>query len=161
MKKQMVFLADTFKTYNPISLSDKLYQKTDYFVMMVESETKTSRSSSQNGKYRGDTKHNSSELWLFYTGAFVHVTLSDKFLFSPQFKQVTVRVAEGTVVESHKQGDILLQSNCGAQLRLKGVLVIPAFTKNIISGSKLVQNNLQEIKITATGIEITHDGNSL
>jgi hypothetical protein len=72
-----------------------------------------------------------------------------------------VRVAEGTVVESHKQGDLILQSNCGAQLRLTGVLVIPSFTKNIISGSKLVQNNSQEIEISANGIEIIHDENIL
>jgi hypothetical protein len=142
-------------------LSDKLYRKTDYFVMMVESETTTSRSSSTNGKYGGGTKHNSSELWLFDTGASVHVTPSDKFLFNPQFKRVTVRVAEGTVVQSPKQGDLLLQSNCGAQLRLTGVLVIPSFTKNIISGSKLVQNNSQEIKISANGVKIIHEENTL
>jgi hypothetical protein len=106
------FLADTFKTFNPIPFSDKLYRKTDYFVMIVESETTTSKSSSTNGKYGGGTKHSSSELWLFDTGASVHVTPFDKFLFNPQFKRLTVRVEEGTVVESHKQGDFLLQSNC-------------------------------------------------
>jgi hypothetical protein len=39
--------------------------------------------------------------------------------------------------------------------------VIPSFTKNIISGSKLVQNNSKEIKISANGVEITHDENIL
>jgi hypothetical protein len=70
--------------------------------MMVESETTTSRSDSTNGKYGGGTKHNSSEMFLFDTGASVHVTSSDILLLNPQFKQVTVRVAEGTVVESYK-----------------------------------------------------------
>jgi hypothetical protein len=39
--------------------------------------------------------------------------------------------------------------------------VIPSFAKNIISGSKLVQNNSQETKITANGVQIIHDENVL
>jgi hypothetical protein len=108
--------------------------------MMIESETITSRNSSTNGKYGGGTKHNASKLWLFDTAASVHVTPSDKFLFNPQFKRATARVAEGTVEESLKQGDLLLQSSCGAQL---------------------VQNNSQEIKTSANGVQIIHDENTL
>jgi hypothetical protein len=74
----------------------------DYFVMMGESDNTTTLQSEYTcGNYRGSTKHDSSELWHFDTGASVHVTPYDKFIFNPHFKIVTVRVAEGTVVLLH------------------------------------------------------------
>jgi hypothetical protein len=82
VKKQVIIwilisLADPFKGYNLIPLAKKLYWKTDYFVMMVESDnTTTSRREFTDGKNGGGTKHNLSKLWLFDTGLPVHVTYS-------------------------------------------------------------------------------------
>jgi hypothetical protein len=70
-------------------------------------------------------------------------------------------LAEGTVVEFHKNGDLLLQCHCGAQLRLTGVLVILYFSKNLIKGSKLVQNNLKDIQINENGMQKIHVKNVL
>ena len=106
------------------------------------------------GKYGHCTKHNSVESWLFDTGASVHVTPSDRFLFNQRNCRTKVKVAEGTLVESYKQGDLLLRSHCGAQVKLTDVLVIPSFAKNIISGSKLVKGNNQQVQINEDGVRI-------
>jgi hypothetical protein len=68
-------------------MSRQVISENGFFVMMVDSDnTTTLQRESIKGRYGGSTKHDSSKLLLFDTGASVHdVTPSDKFLFNPQF----------------------------------------------------------------------------
>jgi hypothetical protein len=66
----------------------------------------------------------------------------------------TITVADGTVYPVQSKGEVVLRSICGAILTLKGVLYIPT-AKNILSGSKIVQNPEHRVEIDSVGTRIT------
>jgi hypothetical protein len=65
----------------------------------------------------------------------------------------TITVADGTVDPVQSEGEVVLRSICGAILTLKGVLYVPT-TKNIISGSKIVENPEHRVVIDSVGTRI-------
>jgi hypothetical protein len=58
-------------------------------------------------------------------------------------------------------GDILLRSECGIFLVLRGVLYIPAFNKNIISEPQLMKNQDYIIITKDNYVELRYKGTSL
>jgi hypothetical protein len=101
------------------------------------------------------------ETWLFDTGATVHVTPNDESLTDVIFKTQTVRVAEGSTVESHKFGNLILHSKCGGSMKLTGVLHVPRFRKHIISGSKLMLNKKYKVELTSENANLIYKKNTL
>jgi hypothetical protein len=65
----------------------------------------------------------------------------------------TITVADGTVYPVQSKGEVVLQSICGAILTLKGDLYVPT-AKNILSGSKIVQNPEHWVEIDSVGTRI-------
>jgi hypothetical protein len=65
------------------------------------------------------------ERWAFDTGATAHITNNDRYMYSLRPTKQTITVADGTVYPVQSEGEVLLQSICGAILTLKGVLYIP------------------------------------
>jgi hypothetical protein len=65
----------------------------------------------------------------------------------------TITVANGTVYLVQSKGEVVLRSICGAILTLKEVLYIPT-AKNILSGSKTVQNPEHRVEIDSVGTSI-------
>ena len=88
------------------------------------------------------------EHWLFDTGATVHITPTDTFLTNVVYHPQTIKVVEGTKVHSPKYGDLTLRSTCGGVACLLGVLYVPEFYKNIISGQKLLQNEAYKLVVS-------------
>ena len=80
-----------------------------------------------------------TEEWLFDTGATVHITPCKHLLFNTSNCYREIKVANGKYVRSYLVGDILLRSECGNFLVLRGVLYSPAFNKNIISAPQLMK----------------------
>jgi hypothetical protein len=65
----------------------------------------------------------------------------------------TITVADGTVYPVQSEGELVLRSIRGAILTQKGVLYVPS-TKNILSGSKIVQNPEHRVEIDSVGTRI-------
>jgi hypothetical protein len=61
----------------------------------------------------------------------------------------TITVADSTVYPVQSEGERI----CGAILTLKGVLYVPT-AKNILSGSKIVQNPKHRVEIDSAGTRI-------
>jgi hypothetical protein len=72
-----------------------------------------------------------TEEWLFDTGATVHITPCKHLLFNTSNCYREIKVANGKYVRSYLVGDILLRSECGNFLVLRGVLYSPASTKTL------------------------------
>jgi hypothetical protein len=84
---------------------------------------------------------------VFDTGATAHITNN----LRPTKQSITV--ADGTVYPVQSEGKVVLGSICGAILTLKGVLYVPT-AKNILSGSKIVQNTEHRVGIDSVGTRI-------
>jgi hypothetical protein len=90
----------------------------------------------------------------------IHVTPNNKFLFNVQVCSVKVTVAQGTLVAARRRGYLLVQSECGGVMLLQGVLVIPTFSKNIISGSRLIHGTgYTAVVINDTRAEVVNNEN--
>jgi hypothetical protein len=100
-------------------------------------------------KWAGDYK----ERWVFDTGATAHITNNDRYMYNLRPTKQTITVADGTVYPVQSEGEVVLRSICGAILTLKGVLYLPT-AKNILSGSKIVQNPEHRVEIESVGTRI-------
>ena len=78
------------------------------------------------------------ESWLFDSGATVHITNNPENVYNKRLTSDSVMVGNSATVNAIAIGDILLQTTNG-EIELKDVLVIPKFTKNILSMSKIMQ----------------------
>jgi hypothetical protein len=104
-----------------------------------------------------------NEEWLFDTGATVHVTPNKHLLYNTSICCREIEVANGIHVWARLVGDLLLKGECGNYLYLQGVLFSPAFNKNIISASQLMQsqdytiimkNNYVQMRYKGTGLKM-------
>jgi hypothetical protein len=93
------------------------------------------------------------ERWVFDTGAKAHITNNNRYMYSLRPKKQTITVADGTVYPVQSKGEVVLRSICGAILTLKGVLHIPT-AKNVLSGSKIVQNPKHRVERDSVGTRI-------
>jgi hypothetical protein len=93
------------------------------------------------------------ERWVFDTGATAHITNNDRYMYILRPTKQTITVADGTVYPVQSEGEVVLRSICGAILTLKGVLYVPT-AKNILSGSKIVQNPKHRVEIDRVGTRI-------
>jgi hypothetical protein len=101
------------------------------------------------------------ERWLFDTGSNVHATNNEHLLTNLKPFIDVVSTANGHKVVSTKRGDLKLKSKCGNILILKNVLVIPEFTRNIISGSCFVKQGGHEVHMSKDGIHVKMGQNKL
>ena len=101
------------------------------------------------------------ERWLFDTGSNVHATNNEHLLTNLKPFIDVVSTANGHQVVSTKRGDLKLKSKCGNILILKNVLVIPEFTRNIISGSCFVKQGGHEVHMSKDGIHVKMGQNNL
>jgi hypothetical protein len=93
------------------------------------------------------------ERWVFDIGATAHITNNNSYMYSLRPTKQTITVADGTVYPVQSKGEVVLQSICGAILRLKVVLYVST-AKNILSGSKIVQNPDHRVELDNVGTRI-------
>ena len=103
---------------------------------------------------RDENRQGKYEKWLFDTGSNVHATPNERLLTNLKPYVDVVSTANGHQVVSTKRGDLKLKSKCGNILVLKNVLVIPEFTRNIISGSCFVKQGGHEVLMNQEGIQV-------
>jgi hypothetical protein len=90
------------------------------------------------------------ERWVFDTGATAHITNNNRYMYNLRPTKQTTTVADCTVYPVQSEGEGVLRSICGAILTLKGVLYVPT-AKNILSGSKIVQDPEHRVEIDSVG----------
>jgi hypothetical protein len=98
-----------------------------------------------------------TEEWLFDTGATVHVTPFEYFLFNTSICYGEIKVANGRHVSANLVGDLLLKSECGKQ----SVLYSPLFNKNIISAPQLMRSKDYTIITKDNYVEMQYYGTGL
>jgi hypothetical protein len=101
-----------------------------------------------------------TEEWLLDTGATVHITPCKHLLFNTSNCYREIRVANGKYIRLYMVRDILLRSECGNFLVLRGVLYSPAFNKNIISAPQLMKNQDYIIIMKDNYVELRYKGTS-
>ena len=87
-----------------------------------------------------------TEEWLIDSGASVHVTNSSAGMIDIEPTDEAVIVGNNTVIKANLKGTVYIKDTVTQRsIKLRSVLYVPNFRRNIISIGKLVENNLQVI----------------
>jgi transposase InsO family protein len=102
-----------------------------------------------------DRPRNSAlESWLIDSGATVHVTTNNKDMVEVRETSATVIVGDGEEVPATSRGTLLLATEDNQVIKLKDVLVVPNFTKHIISLPRLMQGNVNVTEWTGARVKL-------
>ena len=101
------------------------------------------------------------EKWLADSGATVHVTNSEKYLFNKMKGRSTIVVGSRKETKALAQGDVIIHHPNNDQLiKLKDVLLVTEFKQNIMSISALMSNNFH-IQASENEFEIVQKNNTI
>jgi hypothetical protein len=107
---------------------------------------------------KSDGEDLADDMYLLDSGANVHVVRSGGNLVDPATNRQTVKIGNGTTMESSKSGTMYLKSD-DSLLKLEDTLVVPGFAKNIISVGRLIKaGNKVYTEGTSMIIENPHGG---
>ena len=126
----------SYKEYkdNYINLFNKDYNtKTINEIFMIENE--------QSDK---TNKIDDISVWIIDSGASTHITNHANSLINKKHHEETIMFANGKKIKSTCIGDFVGYIN-DHKIILKNVLLVPAFKRNLISVSKLIEQNFRVI----------------
>jgi hypothetical protein len=102
-----------------------------------------------------DRPRNSAlESWLIDSGATVHVTTTNEDMIDVKETSATVIVGDGKEVPATSRGTLLLATDDDQVIKLRDVLVVPHFTKHIISLPRLMQGNVNVTEWTGERVKL-------
>ena len=94
---------------------------------------------------------------LFDTGAtshmFKHKSSFDKNVELPE--QVEITVGNGQVVLALGRGEVRLKTSEGGRVRLLDVLQVPALMMNLVSGTRIMNNEDLKLECDSKGVKVT------
>jgi hypothetical protein len=103
-----------------------------------------------------DRPRNSAlESWLIDSGATVHVTTTNEDMIDVKETSATVIVGDGKEVPATSRGTLLLATDDDQVIKLRDVLVVPHFTKHIISLPRLMQGNVNVTEWTGERVKLS------
>ena len=111
---------------------------------------------------RGANGTSFGERWLIDSGASVHVTNNKELLFNVRTATESVTVGNGQEAKATLKGNVILKNELGSgTIKLKDVLYIKDFYKNIMSVPRLMKNGSTmqwsdgKVKLSQNGKDIS------
>ncbi|UYV72952.1 hypothetical protein LAZ67_10001254 [Cordylochernes scorpioides] len=86
-------------------------------------------------------RKNLEQLWILDSGASSHMTSHFEYLEEPQDNKRKIILADNSYIKSQFSGNVKLRDNDNEPFILKDVLHVPDLNENILSVSKIVEDN--------------------